>query len=283
MSGELSGKVIIVTGANSGIGRVAATEFASRGARVVMICRSEARGTEAQAAIAEETGAEPDLILCDVSDMEQIRRAAATFRERYERLDVLLNNAGIYLPRRSLSAQGLEMTFAINHIGYFLMTHELLPVLKETPRARIVSVASAAHLYGSLDLEDLQFERRAYIGQRVYGTSKLLNILFTRELARRLEGSDVSANCVHPGIIRSGFGKDEPGLMKGLMTLISPFIMSAKMGARGLIHLATSPEVAEVSGEYFSGRSKGWSTGASKNPEHAKRLWELSEALCGLR
>ena len=272
----------MVTGANSGIGRVAAADFASRGARVVMVCRSDVRGRAAQAEMSQESGVDVDLILCDVSDMTQVRQAAAEFLARYERLDVLLNNAGVYLPRRMTSAQGLEMTFAINHIGYFLMTHELLGLLRQTPASRVVSVTSAAHFYGSLDLDDLQFERRAYIGQRVYGTSKLLNILFTRELARRLEGSDTSANCVHPGLIRSGFGKDEPGLMKGLMTLISPFIMSAKRGARGSIYLATSPEVAGVSGDYFSGTSRGWSTRVSKDADAARRLWALSEDLCAI-
>ena len=282
MSGDLSGKVFIVTGANSGIGRVSATEFARRGARVVMMCRNAERGAEAQAQIVEETSGEVDLILCDFSDMDQIRAAAEQYRATYERLDVLLNNAGCYLPKRMTSPQGLEMTFAINHIGYFLLTHELMPMLKATEASRVVSVSSAAHLYGSLDLEDLQFERRAFLGQRVYGTSKLLNILFTLELARRLEGSSTTANCVHPGIIRTGFAKDEPGLMNGLMTLVSPFIMSPKMGARGSIYLATSPEVAEVSGAYFSGRKKGWATGTARNPEYAKRLWEISEELCGI-
>jgi len=282
MNGDLSGKVFIVTGANSGIGFVSATEFARRGARVVMMCRSPERGEEAQRKIVEETGGEVDLILCDFSDMVQIRQAAESFRQTYDRLDVLLNNAGVYLPKRMVSPQGLEMTFAINHIGYFLLTHELMSLLTSTEGSRVVSVTSAAHWYGSLDLDDLQFERRAFIGQRVYGTSKLLNILFTVELARRLEGTGTTANCVHPGLIRSGFGKDEPGIMNGLMTVISPFIMSPTWGARGSIYLATSPEVADVSGVYFSGKGRGMATGASRNPESAKRLWAASEALCGL-
>jgi NAD(P)-dependent dehydrogenase (short-subunit alcohol dehydrogenase family) len=282
MSDDLGGKVFIVTGANSGLGLVSATEFARRGARVVMMCRSQERGAEAQRQIVEETGGDVDLILCDFSDMSQIRAAAEAFRETYDRLDVLLNNAGVYLPKRMVSPQGLEMTFAINHIGYFLMTHELLPLLLSTEASRVVSVTSAAHYYGSLDLDDLQFERRAFIGQRVYGTSKLLNVLFTVELARRLEGTGTTANCVHPGLIRSGFGKDEPGIMNGLMTLISPFIMSPKWGARGSIHLATSSEVAAVSGAYFSGKGRGLSTPGSRDPEMAKRLWAASETLCGL-
>jgi retinol dehydrogenase-12 len=261
---------------------VSATDFARRGARVVMMCRSAERGAEAQVQIVEETGGDVDLILCDFSDMAQIRAAAEAFRQTYDRLDVLVNNAGVYLPKRAVSPQGLEMTFAINHIGYFLMTHELLPLLVSTEGSRVVSVTSAAHFYGSLDMEDLQFERRAFIGQRVYGTSKLLNVLFTVELARRLEGSDTTANCVHPGLVRSGFGKDEPGLMNGLMTLISPFIMSSKMGARGSIHLATSPNVADVSGVYFSGRRRGWVSPTARDSEAAKRLWDASEVLCGL-
>ncbi|MGB0591388.1 MAG: SDR family oxidoreductase [Myxococcota bacterium] len=280
MSGDLSGKVFIVTGANSGIGLVSATEFARRGARVVMMCRSPERGDAARRQIVEETGGDVELILCDFSDMAQIRSAAEAFRQTYDRLDVLLNNAGVYLPKRMTSPQGLEMTFAINHIGYFLLTQELLPLLTATEASRVVSVTSAAHWYGSLNLDDLQFEGRAFIGQRVYGTSKLLNILFTVELARRLEGTGTTANCVHPGLIRSGFGKDEPGIMNGLMTVISPFIMSASWGARGSIYLATSPAVAEVSGAYFSGKGRGLVTRGARDPETAKRLWMLSEELC---
>ena len=282
MSSDLHDKVFIVTGANSGIGLVSAKEFASRGARVVMMCRSQERGEEAQAQIAEATEATADLILCDFSDMDQIRASARTFLDRYDQLDVLLNNAGAYFPRRLESAQGLEMTFAVNHIGYFLLTHELRSVLAATDASRVVNVSSRAHASGRLDFDDLQFTTRPYRAMQVYGTSKLANILFTRELARRLEGTGTTANCVHPGVIRSGFGKDEPGLMKWLVNIGGPFLQSATSGARGNIHLSTSPDVADVSGEYFIGKKVKQTSKAGRDMEAAARLWEVSEALCGI-
>lgn len=280
--GDLDGKVIVVTGANSGIGLVSATEFASRGARVVMMCRSPERGAEAVTHITTQTGVTPELIPCDFSDMDQIRAAGREVIERHERLDVLLNNAGAYFPRRLESAQGLEMTFAVNHLGYFLLTHVLRSLLGATDGSRVVNVSSRAHAQGLLDFDDLQYERRSYRAMQAYGTSKLANILFTRELARRLEGTGTTTNCVHPGVIRSGFGRDEPGFMKWLVIIGSPFLQSPTSGARGNIHLSTSPDVADVSGEYFIGKKIKKSSVAGRDMEAAARLWQVSEALCGV-
>jgi len=280
--GDLEGKVIIVTGANSGIGLVSATEFAARGARVVMLCRSPERGAEAQAHVAAKTGATAELIPCDFSDMDQIRAAARQFADSHDRLDVLLNNAGAYFPRRIESAQGHEMTFAVNHLGYFLLTHQLRSMLGATDGSRVVNVSSRAHAQGQLDFDDLQYQQRPYRPMQVYGTSKLANVLFTRELARRLEGTSTTTNCVHPGVIRSGFGKDEPGFMKWLVILGSPFLQSPASGARGNIHLSTSPDVADVSGEYFIGKNIKKTSAAGQDMEAAARLWTVSEALCGV-
>jgi NAD(P)-dependent dehydrogenase (short-subunit alcohol dehydrogenase family) len=214
--------------------------------------------------------------------MDQIRAAARAFEAKYDRLDVLLNNAGAYFPQRLESAQGLEMTFAVNHLGYFLLTHELRSLLASTESSRVVNVSSRAHASGQLDFDDLQFETRPYRAMKAYGTSKLANILFTRELARRLEGTGTTANCVHPGVIRSGFGKDEPGLMKWLVYIGGPFLQSPKAGARGNIHLSTSPDVADISGEYFIGKKVKQTSKAGADLEAARRLWEVSESLCGI-
>lgn len=281
-TGDLDGKVIVVTGANSGIGLVSATEFAGRGAQVIMMCRNPERGAEAVEQITTQTGATPELITCDFSDMDQIRAAAGQVLARHPQLDVLLNNAGAYFPRRLESAQGLEMTFAVNHLGYFLLTHELRPLLASTDGSRVVNVSSRAHMQGRLDFADLQYESRSYRPMQAYGTSKLANILFTRELARRLEGTGTTTNCVHPGVIRSGFGRDEPSFMKWLVVIGAPFLQSPRAGARGNIHLSTSPDVAGVSGEYFIGKKIKKSSRAGRDMGAAKRLWEVSEALCGV-
>ncbi|MFO0661190.1 MAG: SDR family oxidoreductase [Polyangiaceae bacterium] len=281
-SANMSGKTVVVTGANSGIGKVTALELAKMGADVVMISRDRTRGEEALADVKRESGSSNvRLFLADLSSQADIRRVAAELLEALPRIDVLVNNAGLILGERKLSADGLELTFATNHLGYFLLTHLLLDRLKASGPARIVNVASEAHRAGKVDLDDLQSERGfSQIG--VYGMTKLCNILFTYELARRLEGSGVTANCLHPGAIATGFGQSGNAFMRFVMKLGKPFILTPEKGARTQIYLASSPEVEGVSGKYFDRCKPRKSNAQSYDVTVAKKLWEASERLCGI-
>ena len=277
---ELTGKNAIVTGANSGIGKVTAHALVELGASVTLACRNPMRGQAAVDEIEAATGRRPDLLICDFSDLDTIRRAAAQYREGHEALHLLVNNAGAYFPRRRESPQGYEMSMAVNHLGYFLFTHELRPLLEASAPARIVNVASAGHRIGRLDFDDLHFSRRPYVGFVAYGTSKLMNILFTRELARRLDGTGVTANCLHPGAIGTGFAQDEPGIFGRFMGLFGFLLSTPEQGARTSIHLATSPEVDGITGGYFARRRPARSSRTGRDMALAGRLWTASESLC---
>ena len=276
----MHGKVCIVTGANSGIGRVAALELAERGATVVLICRNEERGAPVLEEI-ERRGGSATLLAADLASQRQVRAAAAAFRERFDRLDVLINNAGVAgWGTRLVSEDGLELTFAVNHLAPFLLTELLLDRLKASAPARVVTVSSAAHKNVALDFDDLQGERR-YSGFGAYSRSKLANILFTRELSRRLEGTGVTANCLHPGVVATGIFRNIPRWMRAILT--SPLVLSPEKGADTLLYLATAPEIAEVSGGYFVRRKPARTSRASQDAEAARRLWEASEALTAAR
>lgn len=283
---SLQGQVCLITGANSGIGFITASRLAERGAEVWMLCRSPERGAQAQAEIAAlsaSSGApSPRLFLADLSDLEQVRRVASEVRDANRPIDVLVNNAGLIVPTRQESAQGNEYTLAANHLGAFTLTHHLTPQLEAAPRGRIVNVASEAHRAARLDWDDLQWSQRRYSSFAVYGTSKLFNILFTQALARRLKdrGSQITTNSLHPGVIRTGFGKDYQGAFKLLVSLSAPFLSSPERGARTSIYLASSPEVAAVSGEYFIRCKPARPRKLGRSVENAERLWELSESLC---
>ena len=274
----MHGKVCVVTGASSGIGRVAALGLAERGAAVVLVCRNEERGAPVLEEIEQRGGAgSATLLTADLSSQRQVRQVAAAFRERFDRLDVLINNAGVAgWGTRQVTEEGLETTFAVNHLAPFLLTNLLLDRLKASAPARVVTVSSAAHKNCTLDFEDLQGERR-YSGFGAYSRSKLANILFTRELSRRLEGSGVTANCLHPGVVATGIFRNLPGWMRAI--LVSPLVLSPEKGADTMLYLATAPEVAEVSGRYFVRRKTVPSSRASRDAEAARRLWEASEAL----
>ena len=276
----MHGKVCIVTGANSGIGRVAALGLAERGATVVLVCRNEERGAPVLEEI-ERRGGSATLLTADLASQRQVRAAAAAVRERFERLDVLINNAGIAgWGSRLVSEDGLELTFAVNHLAPFLLTDLLLDRLKASAPARVVTVSSAAHKNVALDFDDLQGERR-YSGFGAYSRSKLANILFTRELSRRLEGTGVTANCLHPGVVATGIFRNIPRWMRAILT--SPLVLSPEKGADTLLYLATAPEIAEVSGSYFVRRKPVRTSRASQDAEAARRLWEASEALTAAR
>jgi NAD(P)-dependent dehydrogenase (short-subunit alcohol dehydrogenase family) len=281
---SLTGKTCLVTGATSGIGLVTASALAGLGARVVITGRRLPRIDEALVRIrAQHPQADLHALPADFADLAQVERLAADFTARFERLDVLVNNAGAYYNRRHAAPYGeVERTFVVNHLAPFLLTQRLLERLKASAPARVVNVASGAHVYDNLDFNDLGF-RRGYVGMKAYARSKLANILFTYELARRLEGSGVTANAVHPGqvatdIWRTNFSILGP-LIQGVIRLTG---LTPEQGADTVIFLAASPEAAGVSGKYFVRRKAVRSSPISYDEEAARRLWEVSEALAGV-
>jgi NAD(P)-dependent dehydrogenase (short-subunit alcohol dehydrogenase family) len=279
----LKERTCLVTGASSGIGRAAALALAELGASLVLVCRDRSRGEAVAGEIRRRGGSEPTLLLADLSSQRQIRQVAKDFLALGRPLHVLLNNAGVVELHRSVTEDGLERTFAVNHLGYFLLTALLLERLRASAPARIVSVASDAHHYagGRLDFDDLQSERR-YGAMRVYGKSKLANILFTRELARRLEGSGVTATCLHPGFVGSNFARNNGWLGNLAMTLGRPFARSPEKGAETAVFLCASPEVEGITGQYFFDGRPRWPKSWAQNDADARRLWEVSERLCGI-
>lgn len=278
----MHGKTCLVTGATSGIGLVTARELAGRGARVILVGRDPARCAAAIAQVQAGTGSrEVETLLADLSSQEQVRDLARQVRKRYSRLDVLVNNAGGIWLKRQLTVDGLEMTFAVNHLAYFLLTHLLLDVLKASAPARVVNVASRAHEDASLDFDDLQSKRR-YDGWQAYCRSKLANVLFTYELARRLGGSGVTANALHPGWVATGFAGNN-GWRGRLWQLAGRlFALNPERGARTIVYLATSPEVERVNGRYFVRERAVPSSPASYDEAATWRLWDLSLELTGL-
>ena len=282
MQTDMHGKVCLVTGANSGIGRVAALGLAERGAAVVLVCRSEERGAPVLDEIERQgQGGTATLLTADLSSQRQVRAAAAAFRDCFDRLDVLINNAGVARRgTRLVSEDGLEATFAVNHLAPFLLTSLLLDRLKASAPARVITVSSAAHRNYALDFDDLQGERR-YSGFGAYARSKLANVLFTRELSRRLEGTGVTANCLHPGVVATGIFRNQPRWVRAVFT--SPLSLTPEKGADTLLWLATAPDVAEVSGGYFVRRKPRRPSRAARDPAAARRLWEASEALTAAR
>src|ERR1700689_3216137 len=283
----MQGKTVVVTGGNSGIGFETAAALASMGARVVVTARNADKGRAAVAAITQRVGGEvrAQLVVFDLADLASVRRGAAEILEQAPRVDVLVNNAGLVLTERAETVDGYEATFATNHLGPFLLTNLLLERITASAPSRIVNVASTAHSAArkGIPFDDLQSERR-YRGMRVYGQSKLANMLFTIELARRLQGSDVTANSLPPGTVRTGYGAD--GDARGLLAIgikiAAPFFLSPAKGARTSVYLASAAEVEGVSGQYFvkckPRKPRKW----AQDPEAASRLWQVSEQLVGL-
>ena len=252
-------RICLVTGATSGIGKVTARELAKQGATVVAVARDAGRGQAAVDEIQRDSGnRDVHLMLADLSSQAAVRRLAAEYRGRYDRLHVLVNNAGAILGERVVTVDGLEGTFATNHLGYFLLTN-LLPRRAggERAPARVVSVSSDAHRGAVLDFDDLQFERRAYSPMGAYSASKLANVLWGAELARRIEGRGVTSNTLHPGVVSSSFGDSGPAWMRFGVKLVRPLLISSDQGAETSVHLATSPDVEGVSGKYFAKKKAG--------------------------
>ena len=285
MAGDLQGRVCVLTGATQGIGRAAAESLLSTGVELVLVSRDLTRlQTLASDLRLRAPEAKVGVVAGDLSRMLEVRRVGAEIRARHHKVDLLLNNAGAVFARREVTVEGLEKTFALNHLAYFLLTQELLPVLREAPAARVVNVASDAHRPARLDLDDLQYERTPYSAFGAYGRTKLMNILFTREQARRVEGSPITVNAMHPGFVRSGFGQNNPGFFGGIIALGQVlFARTPQRGARTLVWLATSPEVAGASGKYFVDEHEATPSAAARDDATAHRLWEESERLAGLR
>lgn len=281
MTNPMLGRVCVVTGANRGIGRASAQALVELGANVLLVCRRQRDGEEASRAMASRGAEPPEVVAADLSSRASIREAAARIRERHPELHVLVNNAGVFTHRRELTVDGLERQFAVNHLAYFLLTNLLLDRLKAGAPSRIISVSSGAHGGAALDFDDLQGER-SYDGNQAYSRSKLANILFTYELARRLHGTRVTANCLHPGVIATKLLADYMGVPMAGGALARTFGAKPEKGAETIVYLASSPEVEGVSGRYYVNKKPAASSRESYDEAAARRLWEASERLTGL-
>ena len=277
---SMRGKVCMVTGATSGIGQVTAAALAMQGAHVIVVGRNRAKAQQVVGEIRRQSGNDAVwYLLADFSDLQQVRELAAAFSAQYSQLDVLVNNAGTYFNTRHPAPGGVEMTFHVNHLAHFLLTNLLLETLTASAPARIVNVTSRAHEYDNMDFDDLGFER-SYFGMKAYARSKLANLLFTYELARRLAGSGVTVNAVHPGGVATDIWRTNfPVLGPAIKWVMSLFALTPEEGADTLIYLASSPDVEGVTGKYFVEREAIASSPLSYDEQVAARLWEVSEQL----
>lgn len=278
---DLHNRIALITGATDGIGKITAEALAQMGAQVVITGRNPQKAEAVAKELSQASGRQVDFLTGDLSSQDEVRGLVDEFKTRYDHLDILVNNAGAVFMKRRASADGLEMTFALNHLGYFLLTLLLLDRLTAGSRARIVNVSSAAHMGGTIHFDDLQGER-GYSGWKAYSQSKLANILFTYELARRLEGSRVTANVLHPGFVATNFGKSNGGLFRPLFGLAQFAAITPVEGAATSIYLASSPEVEGISGKYFDRKQPVKSSPASYDAAAARKLWEISLQLTHL-
>jgi retinol dehydrogenase 14 len=278
----MRGKTCVVTGANSGIGLETAVALAQAGARVAVVCRTAEKSEQTVSEIKRRSPAADVLpFAADLSSQREVRTVAARIAGALPRLSVLVNNAGLMLRERVLTEDGIETTFAVNHLAYFLLTRLLEPALVAGAPSRVVNVASRAHLSGALRFDDLMGSH-GYDGWQAYAQSKLANVVFTYELARRFAGTGVTANCLHPGVVGTNIGHAGPSWIRFGIKLVRPFLLSPKRGAATSIHLASSPEVEGVTGKYFVGRREERTSDESYDREVAVRLWKVSEELTGL-
>jgi NAD(P)-dependent dehydrogenase (short-subunit alcohol dehydrogenase family) len=279
----MRGKTVVITGGTSGIGEVAAEKLAAMGARMVLVARDKARGEQTLARLRQAgPGVEHSIHYADLSRLSEMKRVAQEIAAAEPRIDVLINNAGALFANRRVTEDGLEMTFALNHMSYFVVTLALRERLIGSRPARVINTASDAHKGEKLDLSDLQSER-GYRGLKVYGRSKLMNILFTSELARRWAGTGVTANCLHPGFVATRFGDESGGMLSRGVRMAKAFAISPEQGAETLVYLASSDEPANANGLYYYKRRPATPTAEARDAEAARRLWEESEKLIGNR
>ncbi len=275
----LTGKIAIVTGANSGMGMATTAALADMGATVVMLCRNEKRGKEALELLKQRAERQLDLMLCDLGDFASIRNFADAFRKKYEKLDILVNNAGFISLDRQITKDGLERQFGVNHMGHFILTMKLVDLIPDG--GRIVNVASGAHKTGKIHFEDINLSKGFNV-IKAYSQSKLANVLFTRELARRLQEKKILVNCCHPGAVATNIGVSrDTGFGKTITGMLKPFFQTPENGARTAIYLASDESVAGITGEYFYRCRVAKSSKRSKDTELAKRLFAFSVELAG--
>jgi retinol dehydrogenase 14 len=281
--GPLAGTTAVVTGGTGGIGKATALGLAAMGARIAITGRDAARTGQAAHEVGAVNGGQVDVFVADLSSQAEVRRLAAEILMTLSQVDVLVNNAGGYWNTRRVTTDGLEHTFAVNHLAPYLLTNLLLNRLTRSRSARVVTVASNAQAMGRIDFDDLQGER-AYSGARAYNQSKLANMLFTYELARRLKGTYVTANALHPGLVSTSFGAEDPGRAQRLFVpFVRPFMKTPAQGAATSIYLASSPDLQRVTGRYFIQTREKRSSKRSHDASAAERLWQVSADLVGLR
>jgi len=281
-SGSMAGQTVLVTGATAGIGRATAMGLAALGAHVAITGRDDGRTEDAAREIRAAGGGQVDVFVADLSAQAEVRRLADEVLQSLSRIDVLVNNVGGYWHTRHVTADGLERTFALNHLAPFLLTNLLLDRLKQSAPARVVTVASNAHAMGRIDFDDLQGER-SYSGSRAYDQSKLANVLFAYELARRLPATSVTANALHPGVVSTSFGAEDPGrIQRWFVPFMRPFMKTPAQGAATSIHVASAPDLEHVTGRYFANRKPKRSSARSYDETTAARLWQVSADLVGL-
>lgn len=280
----MNDKTVIVTGANSGMGLASSAELARQGAYVIMACRNKERGQQALEQAKRISGSDRlELAICDLQSLDSVRGFVAWFQEHYPVLDVLLNNAGMVSLKRQITPHGFEAHMGINHLGHFLLTTLLLEQLKAAEQGRIVNVSSGAYKIGRIHYEDITLER-GYNVAKAYAQSKLANVLFTKELARRLASTRVTANCLHPGAVATSIGVDRAtGFGKSVMAMLRPFFLTPEQGAATAIYLATSEEVTEQSGLYFYKKKPQRLSARADDPEGARKLWVWSEQQVGYK
>lgn len=276
---ELQGKICVITGATSGIGKETAKAIAAKGATVVLPIRDSLKGDILKDEILEQTpGAKIDLMHCNLGSFDSIRNFVKEFRNKYDKLHLLINNAGIWETKRNLSEDGVEMNFAVNHLAPFLLTNLLLDTIKNSAPARIVSVSSEAHRTGKINFADVELEK-GFSSFKSYSQSKLANILFTKKLSQLLKGTGITANCLHPGVVSTSLFEKMPKIITGLM---KPFMLTPAKGAETSIYLATSPEVEKTSGEYFVKKKSKKPAPEALRQDVANKLWDISEKYVGL-
>ncbi len=272
-------RIALITGANSGMGKATAIALAGKGMHVVILCRSRERGEEALREVKEKSMGSVSLMICDLGSMKEIQQFCHTFKEIYQRLDILVNNAGVITLNRQETKDGLELQFGVNHIGHFLLTVSLLDLIKATGPSRIVVVASGAHKIGKIDFHNIPL-KHGYTVFSAYGRAKLCNVLFTKELSRRLKETQVTVNCVHPGAVATNMGVDrDTGFGKTIMKLLKPFFRTPEQGAATAVYVATSKQCRGVSGEYFYDQKIVGTSKRANDIKLARKLWTASEEI----